>query len=258
MIRKSLVVIFVITLLITTFSTQVNAQVLDQSQTSIDGIEFLGCLTPDWQQFVPRGKNHQYIEVHIGCYYGESGPLIMTIEKPLGTVILSTSLNAVDIPSQHTDWTKFYINGALTIGETYYIVLTAPMGSEYAWSFGNGDPYNEGISSIGAIKDFCFRTFVDRSKSIDTEETIPINEFIEKNTDVSEQASKYFVFGIMDEMDSTPSYVDYEVELFSFIIGTGETHNFNAGEMIRLYAPKFIIDIGKLVIGICSDYGIIG
>jgi hypothetical protein len=99
---------------------------------------------------------------------------------------------------------------------------------------------------------------VDRSKSIDIEETVSNNKFIGKNTGESEQASKYFVFGIMDEMDSTPSYVDYEVELFSFIIGTGETHNFNAGEMIRLYAPKFIIDIGKLVIGICSDYGIIG
>ena len=101
-------------------------------------------------------------------------------------------------------------------------------------------------------------TVIPVVSSANNEDTVSNNEFIEKNTGESELASKYFVFGIMDEMDSTPSYVDYEVGLFSYIIGEGETHSFNAGEMIRLYETIVIIPIGKLLFGICSDYGIIG
>ena len=67
-----------------------------------------------------------------------------------------------------------------------------------------------------------------------------------------------FVFGIMEKISPVTSTVDYEVTLFAFIIGGGEIQQFNAGEMIRLYAPMLIYELGKIVIGTCSDWSIIG
>jgi hypothetical protein len=157
------------------FSGQVTAQILDQEQTIINGTQFLNGRS--WQQFTPRGKQQQHIDVHIGCFFGGSNPIILTIEKPLGTAIFSTSKSAVDVPNQLTDWSRFYVNAKLTVGEVYYLVLDAPPGSEYAWSFGTGDPYPNGISSIGINEDFCFRTFVEKTKTIKT----PLIRFLENH-----------------------------------------------------------------------------
>ena len=53
----------------------------------------------------------------------------------------------------------------LTKGQKYYIVLNAPLGSEYSWCGSNANPYDKGISSEGAGFDFCFRTFTTNNKA---------------------------------------------------------------------------------------------
>ena len=138
---------------------------MDQDQQIINGTKFL--TQREWQEFIPQGRQHLYIEVHIGCFNPGSSPLGLSIEQPKGHSQYSTVKSAVDIPDGYTDWTRFYVNVKLTPNEPAYIALSPSSGSEYAWSYGTGNPYPDGISSFGEDYDFCFRTFVDRSKKID-------------------------------------------------------------------------------------------
>jgi len=159
--KKKIIGIFVMTLLIAT-ALSVNGQVLDQSQQTIDAIHWLQ--SGEWQTFVPVGKSHDFIEVHIGCYYGGSMPITLSVERPLGNIVTFNTLPASAIPAQTEDWVRFYLNATFPKGELYHIVLTFNPGSEYSWSYGLGDPYPQGKSSLGPGKDFCFRTYVERSK----------------------------------------------------------------------------------------------
>jgi hypothetical protein len=53
---------------------------------------------------------------------------------------------------------------SITPGEPYYITLSPPGGSEYAWCVGWNNPYQKGGSS-NTPHDWCFRTYVEESEN---------------------------------------------------------------------------------------------
>jgi hypothetical protein len=117
------------------------------------------------QEFVPSGKKQMRVEVKIRAGLGDNPPITLQIEKPLGTILAYKELPASAIPSTTADWVSFDINDiSLTQGEKYYIVLSFSVGGLYFWCGDSGDPYPAGISSRGDKWDWCFRTYVSRSK----------------------------------------------------------------------------------------------
>ena len=132
-------------------------EVLDQhSDWSDDCIYISG---DEWQEFVPTMITHTRIEVKIVQWFSGSPDLILTVEKPLGTVLTSKDMPASLIPSGTCDWVSFDIPDInLVPGVNYFIKLTAPLGSEYGWGFSANGLYPNGTSSIWPA-DWCFRTF---------------------------------------------------------------------------------------------------
>jgi hypothetical protein len=117
-----------------------------------------------WQEFVPVGKQLLHVEVKIKQGYESSPDLFMYIEDSSGSPLTSLSMKATDIPDV-CDWVVFDIDDVkLVPGDTYKIRLKYDVGGEYAWCGANGDPYPAGNSDIGAQWDWCFRTYVDKSK----------------------------------------------------------------------------------------------
>ncbi len=136
--------------------------VLDQSQERSDECIWF---EDAWQEFVPVGKNLLHVEVKIKQGYESSPDLIMYIEDSLGSPLVSLNMKATDIPDV-CDWVIFDIDDVeLVPGDTYIIHLKYDPGGEYAWCGANGDPYPAGDSDIGAQWDWCFRTYVDKSKT---------------------------------------------------------------------------------------------
>jgi len=118
-----------------------------------------------WQEFVPTGKNLLNVEVKIRLGFLWPPDLFLSIEKPLGTVLTSTSLPSQNIPWERSDWVTFdFPDIPLVRGEKYYIVLSHEPGGTYKWSGAWGDLYSQGESSKDPQWDWCFRTIVDRSK----------------------------------------------------------------------------------------------
>ena len=132
-------------------------EVLDQhSEWSDDCIYISG---DEWQEFVPTMITHTRIEVKIVQWFSSSPDLILTVEKPLGTVLTSKDMPASLIPSGTCDWVSFDIPDInLVPSVNYFIKLTAPLGSEYGWGFSANGLYPNGTSSIWPA-DWCFRTF---------------------------------------------------------------------------------------------------
>jgi len=136
--------------------------VLDQSQERDDECKWF---SDAWQEFLPVGKKLLHVEVKIKQGYEGSPDLILSIEKPLGTPLVSLNMKATDIPDI-CDWVTFDIDDIeMTPGDTYCIHLKCAPGGEYAWCGANGDPYPAGDSDLGAQWDWCFKTYVDKSKS---------------------------------------------------------------------------------------------
>jgi len=135
--------------------------VLDQSQERDDECKWF---QDAWQEFVPVGKKLLHVEVKIKQGYADSPDLWLYIEKPLGTSLASLSKKATEIPDT-ADWVEFDIEDIeLTPGKTYVIHLKFDPGGEYAWCGANGDVYPSGDSDLGAQWDWCFKTYVDKSK----------------------------------------------------------------------------------------------
>jgi hypothetical protein len=249
--KRKIIGIFIMTLFIAVTISPVIAQVLDQQQTVVDDKTWLQ--GGEWQQFVPRGKTHYYIEVHIGCYYGGSNPVTLSVEKPLGNVIASQIKPAAAIPLNAMGWVRFYINKTLDVGELYYLVLNFAPGSEYTWSYGTGDPYPSGISSLGPNEDYCFRTFVDKSKDLSeskNSQNSPFGIILAFGLDVDVK---------IVQLEPGEDYVDLEVLDQPFYIWHNELETINPGAFIRLYSAKglFLPSI-PICFGICDDWGIIG
>ncbi len=137
--------------------------VLDQFQETSDDCIWFGPFA--WQEFQPVGKKHLRVEVKIKQGYEQSPPLKMTLEQPLGNVLTSVAVPATDIPST-CDWVKFdFPDAVVDVANTAFINLSFEPGGEYAWCGANGDPYPQGTSSEGLQWDWCFRTYVDKSKA---------------------------------------------------------------------------------------------
>lgn len=137
--------------------------VLDQSQERDDECKWFD---DAWQEFVPVGEKLLHVEVKIKQGYESSPDLILSIEKPLGTQLVTLNMKATDIPDT-CDWVMFDIDDIeMTPGDPYYIHLKYDPGGEYAWCGANGDPYPAGDSDLGAQWDWCFKTYVDKAKPI--------------------------------------------------------------------------------------------
>lgn len=134
-----------------------NNDVIDQSQEWCDNCRYIS--NYEWQEFIPTMITHVRIEVKIAQWYGGSPNLKLTIEKPLGTILSTKELPANALPSGSCDWVSFDIpNINLNPGQSYYIKLTAPLGSEYGWCLSNSNLYPSGDSSQHP-GDWCFRIY---------------------------------------------------------------------------------------------------
>jgi len=118
----------------------------------------------------------------VGCWYAGSPPLTLSIEHPLGTILASKTLPAVALPLNSEGWVSFeYLNTTLQPGQTYYIVLSFDPGAEYSWSGNWSNPYPPGVSSRDPDWDYCFKTFVTKSKALSQ----PISEESQNYPDIN-------------------------------------------------------------------------
>jgi hypothetical protein len=131
-------------------------EVIDQHQDWSDDCVYF---EQEWQEFVPTLDKLTRVGVKIAQWYSGSPDLIMTIEKPLGTVLTTKSMPATSIPSPNCDWVSFNVPDITLIpGGSYFIKLTAPLGSEYGWGIAYNNLYPQGTSSQYP-GDWCFRTY---------------------------------------------------------------------------------------------------
>ena len=106
------------------------------------------------------------VEVKIKVGDGETTPIRLYIEQPLGTILSSTELPASEIPTT-PDWVSFDVQDiTLNSGQIYYIKLSTSPNANYYWCGASNNPYTNGVSSKGANWDWCFRTYADKSKSM--------------------------------------------------------------------------------------------
>ena len=163
----------------------------DQDQSRDDNCTYISDF--EWQEFVPKNAKHTRVEVKIQQQYNDSPDLKLSIEKPLGNILTSKELPASEIPFGSSGWVSFDVPDIYLLpGEKYYITLTAPLGSEYSWSYGEPNPigwerYPQGNSSRGTGLDWCFRTF-DLSEG----EEKPDGEY-------SVDAAFYYMNNVIDE-----------------------------------------------------------
>ena len=174
--KKKIVGILVCTLLIAIAITPLVSaienklpSVVDQEQPKTDKIHWLEHTVPNWQQFVNQGNMLEKVELHIGCYYEGSADIKLSIEETVGgTSLTDVTYLATDLPDNTQAWFTFDVPDVkLERNKMYHIVLRFGIGSEYAWSGDNGDPYPAGDSSHPDIDwDYAFRTIVDKSKPV--------------------------------------------------------------------------------------------
>lgn len=142
----------------TGFKISSTGEVKDQYQENCGECEFFENYA--WQQFVPTISKLTRVEVCVAQWFGGSPDLKLSVENPLGTVLTSKSLPVSAIPVDDCDWVSFDVpDKTLTPGDTYYIVLSYPIGGEYGWCGDWGNPYTQGTSSKDPNWDYCFRTF---------------------------------------------------------------------------------------------------
>lgn len=166
---KKSVVFFVMTLFITSalFSsigtstnekvTSAFAEVLDQSQTWSDECKYIE--DSEWQEFIPSIDNLNRVELKLVQWYGGAQDLVVSIERPLGTVLTSKAVPVSSIPST-CGWVSINVPDITLIpsNASYYIRVTAPIGSEYGWGIAYNNLYPKGKSSQDPA-DWCFKTY---------------------------------------------------------------------------------------------------
>jgi len=176
--KKKLIVFFVCILLIATFVPSFRAsitnedlgilgEVVDQSQNEGDEYIWLKQGEVAWQQFVPESKEFLRVEVKIKQLYEgpDAAPIKLAIEEPYGTILTQKELPASDIPDQG-NWISFDVPDiSIEPGKLYYITLFFDGRADYAWCGSWGDKYPNGYSSNGEFWDWCFKTYVSKTKS---------------------------------------------------------------------------------------------
>lgn len=182
--KKKILGILTSTLLIMTIMPLVSGTepimspgVIDQEQPNTSEI---GWINEDihWQSFVNKGKTLEEVQLHIGCWYGGSGPVKLFISESIGSSPLTEiTYEANDLPFEQQDWFTFDVPDiVLDNNVKYYIIIEVEPGSEYGWSGAHGDPYPDGESNHpDADWDYAFRTIVDkiRPRSINLIENFP-------------------------------------------------------------------------------------
>ena len=165
--KKKIIGILIVTLLLSASALSIAGsekvikstslgEVIDQHQDWDDDCLYF---EQEWQEFVPTLGKLTRVGVKIAQWYSGSPDLIMTIEKPLGTVLTTKSMPATSIPSPSCDWVSFNVPDITLIpGGSYFIKLTAPLGSEYGWGIAYNNLYPQGTSSQHP-GDWCFRTY---------------------------------------------------------------------------------------------------
>ena len=143
--------------------TDIFGEILDQHQEYSDECYYIDDF--EWQEFVPTLDNLVRVEVKIAQWNENSLDLQLSIEKPLGNILTSLAIPASSIPGT-CNWVSFDVPDIdLTIGESYYIKLTAPQGSEYGWGIAWNDLYPQGDSSQPP-GDWCFRTYAEEAGNL--------------------------------------------------------------------------------------------
>lgn len=135
---------------------------LDQEQAITTDIDWLEGGDDNWQEFIPTKALLSEVEVYIGCYFGGSYPITLTIEMNLGMYppITTATLPCTAMPQNQQGWVMFdVVDRCLVPGAKYYIVLRFDPGSEYGWSGSPGNPYANGESNVGPMWDYAFRTY---------------------------------------------------------------------------------------------------
>jgi len=166
-------------------TTTLNPGVVDQHQDLITNVDWLEGGVPHYQEFVNQGSTLEEIQLHMGCYYSGSYDMIVSIEKPLGTKLSFVTLTAAMFPLNSMGWMTINLpDKQLTRGQNYFIVVQFDIGSEYAWSGDNTDPYPSGGSSHSDPNwDYAFRTIVDKSKKVNYDPKIVTDQKQEQCND---------------------------------------------------------------------------
>jgi hypothetical protein len=185
-------------------------QVKDQFQETCYMCDFFPNYA--WQQFVPTISKLLWVDVSIATHFSGSPDLTLFIQRPLGNVLSQKSLPASAIPYGQCDWVTFDIpDVTLTPGETYYIVLSYPLGGEYSWCGTWGNLYPKGESDKHPDWDWCFRTWASSTGEI---ESAPILDFINL---------KVGLLGILDILNLKIGLLGFSVVLKNF--GEETAHN---------------------------------
>jgi hypothetical protein len=157
--------------------------VVDQEQPKHGEVHWMLPTVANWQEFVNLGDTLEMVELHVGCGYGGSPDITLSIEETVGGAPLThVTYVATDLPQNTQDWFQFdFPDVNLKRNGVYYMVIRFDPGSEYAWSGEHGDPYPSGASSHpDADWDYAFRTIVDKSKRVNT----PLFNFLENHPNI--------------------------------------------------------------------------
>ena len=78
---------------------------LDQEQAITTEIEWLEGGVDNWQEFKPTVERLSEVEIHIGCYYGGSYPITLSIVAGLGLAPLTyATLDCSSMPQNTQGW----------------------------------------------------------------------------------------------------------------------------------------------------------
>ncbi|MDG6228873.1 MAG: C25 family cysteine peptidase [Candidatus Thermoplasmatota archaeon] len=135
----------------------------DQRQTTSSDCQSL--VSFEWQEFIPRKDVLSRVELKLQSLDPTASDIVMSLERPLGTVVASIEKSASDIPSTTSDWVSFDLQDVKVIPfETYYITVTVQGSGYYSWCY--AEPSRPGISryplgnsSLGDDLDWCFKTY---------------------------------------------------------------------------------------------------
>jgi hypothetical protein len=178
-----------------------HGEIVDQEQPYTDEVHGLRPRPDDnWQQFSNKGNMIKKVHLHVGCYYGGSAPITLSIENPLGTPLTQVTYQATDLPDNTQAWFTFDVPDVnLVANQKYFIVLRFDPGSEYAWSGAHNDPYPQGASSHPDKDwDYAFKTIVDKSKprAINTPFLNLLENFIQSHPNMFPLLQRLLGFGL--------------------------------------------------------------
>ena len=152
--------------------------VKDQFQEFSDECAWLSSGTAEWQEFINQGNKIMSVELYMyNSAPHEDGFVKLSIEKPLGTELTKKVISCKDIAPGYSDiWFSFDVDPDVNLvkGDKYYIVFYYDGPCELCWHGAYNNRYPNGGSSKGGDWDFCFRTFVDKSKAKTIDTPFPI------------------------------------------------------------------------------------